>query len=66
MTHLQFIIPRVTNQPVDEKSLAKWCEKWQDTTGQLENIWLTRSSYVAGSTLTIADLLGKTISLISD
>lgn len=54
----QIVIPRVKNKPVDQRALDKWVAQWGQTNDQLEKIWLTRSPYLAGSRLTIADLSG--------
>ena len=54
----KIVIPRMLGKPIDERALAKWHEKWLESTGHLENVWLTRSSYLGGNRITIADLLG--------
>ena len=38
--------------------MQKWQKKWEESTDGLENVWLKRSSYLAGNQITIADLLG--------
>lgn len=53
------ITPRITNKPPNERELEKWHEKWQESTGHLEDVWLARSPYLAGDHLTVADLLGE-------
>ncbi len=58
------IIPRIKKQPPNADELEKCHKKWEESTGGLENMWLTRSSYLAGNHLTIADLLGKSDDLI--
>ena len=55
------IIPRITGKPPNEGKLEKWHKKWEESTDGLENVWLTRSSYLAGNHITIADLLGKSL-----
>jgi glutathione S-transferase len=49
----------MTNKPPNDRELEKWHRQWEQSTGDLENVWLTRSSYLGGDHLTIADLLGK-------
>ena len=49
----------MTKKPPNERELEKWHERWEETISDLENVWLTRSSYLGGDHLTIADLLGK-------
>lgn len=53
------IEPRMSNKPVNTIALEKWYQRWLDSIGDLENVWLTRSTYLAGDHLTIADLLGN-------
>jgi len=52
------ITPRMTNKPPNERELEKWHQRWEESIGDLENVWLARSSYLGGDHLTIADLLG--------
>ena len=52
-------MPRMTNKPVDRVALDKWYQRWEESIGDLENVWLARSPYLAGDRLTIADLLGN-------
>ena len=49
----------MTNKPVNQVELDKWSQRWEDSLADLENVWLARSSYLAGDHLTIADLLGN-------
>lgn len=56
---MKIITPRMTNKPVNQVELDKWTQRWEDSLADLENVWLARSSYLAGDHLTIADLLGK-------
>jgi glutathione S-transferase len=49
----------MTNKPPNERELEKCYERWEQSIDDLENVWLTRSSYLGGDHLTIADLLGK-------
>ena len=49
----------MTGEPPSDRELEKWHEKWEESTDNLENVWLTRSSYLASNHITIADLLGK-------
>ncbi len=46
------------NKPPNQTDLEKWHKKWEESTDGLENVWLTRSSYLASNHITIADLLG--------
>ncbi|CAF0977324.1 unnamed protein product [Rotaria sordida] len=48
----------ITNKPPNERELEKWYQQWQESINYLESVWLTRSSYLGGDHLTIADLLG--------
>ncbi|CAF0819340.1 unnamed protein product [Adineta ricciae] len=54
----KIIIPGMTGKPPNENELEKWRNKWEESTGHLENVWLKRSPYVAGGHITISDLLG--------
>ncbi|UJR08685.1 hypothetical protein I4U23_012943 [Adineta vaga] len=54
----KIIIPRITGKPPSSKELEKSQKKWEESTDHLENIWLTRSPYLAGNHITISDLLG--------
>jgi len=49
----------MTNKPPNEHELEKWHKKWEESTDGLENVYLARSSYLAGNHITIADLIGK-------
>jgi glutathione S-transferase len=49
----------MTNKPPNERELQTWHERWEQSISDLENVWLTRSTYLGGDHLTIADLLGK-------
>jgi glutathione S-transferase len=49
----------MTNKPPNERELEKWHQRWEESLADLENVWLTRSSYLGGDHLTFADLLGK-------
>jgi len=48
----------MTNTPASEKDLQRWFENWQKSTGEMENVFLARSPYLAGDHLTVSDLLG--------
>ncbi|CAF0941997.1 unnamed protein product [Rotaria sordida] len=52
------VIPAIKKQPPTDHELEKWHKRWQGSTDGLENVWLNRSSYLAGNHITIADLLG--------
>ncbi|CAM4874568.1 unnamed protein product [Rotaria socialis] len=52
------IIPVARNKPASQTDLEKFHKRWEEATGGLENVWLHRSSYLAGDHITIADLLG--------
>ncbi|CAF4071118.1 unnamed protein product [Rotaria magnacalcarata] len=52
------IIPVIRNKPASQTDLEKFHKRWEEATGGLENVWLDRSSYLAGDHITIADLLG--------
>lgn len=54
----KIIIPQMTKKPVDQKALEKWIKKWHESSEAIENVWLKRSPFLAGSRLTIADLSG--------
>ncbi|CAF0885165.1 unnamed protein product [Adineta ricciae] len=54
----KIITPRLTNKPINERELEKWQGRLEDSLGDLENVWLARSSYLGGDHLTFADLLG--------
>ncbi|CAF1139303.1 unnamed protein product [Rotaria sp. Silwood1] len=52
------IIPHIKKKPPTDRELEKWYKRWEESTDGLENVWLNRSSYLAGNHITIADLLG--------
>ncbi|CAF2622663.1 unnamed protein product [Rotaria sp. Silwood2] len=54
----KIITPRITNKPPNEDELEKRYQLWQESTNDLERVWLARSTYLGGDHLTIADLLG--------
>lgn len=55
----QVIIPRLKNKPANPDELSKLQKRWENSTNDLETIWLKRSSYLSGNRITISDLLGK-------
>jgi len=56
----KLLIPLMKGEPPNENRVAFFEKGLKGILGQMENIWLKDNPYIAGNTLTIADLLAVT------
>ncbi|RXG57917.1 Glutathione S-transferase theta-1, partial [Armadillidium vulgare] len=53
----KLLIPVMTQSPPNEKKVAQFQKRMEESLNQFETIWLKDSNFIAGDTVTLADLL---------
>ncbi|XP_037077523.1 glutathione S-transferase theta-1-like isoform X2 [Pollicipes pollicipes] len=53
----KWLIPMMTGEPVNEKRMKNFQAGMERVLDQLETVWLKETPYIAGQTITVADVL---------